>query len=35
VDVHRLPYTNDDRSLLAGVSAAVLGDENVKKMKVE
>lgn len=28
-------YTNDDRALLAGVSAAVLSDEKVKKMKVE
>jgi predicted aldo/keto reductase-like oxidoreductase len=28
-------YTNGDRALLAGVSAAVLGDENVRKMKVE
>jgi len=28
-------YTNEDRALLAGVSAAVLGNENVKKMKVE
>ena len=28
-------YTNDDRALLAGVSAAVLSDENVKKMEVE
>ncbi len=28
-------YTNEDRALLAGVSAAVLGDENVKKMSVE
>ncbi len=28
-------YTNEDRALLAGVSAAVLSDENVKKMKVE
>ena len=25
----------EDRALLAGVSAAVLSDENVKKMKVE
>ena len=28
-------YTNDDRALLAGVSSAVLSDENVKKMSVE
>ena len=28
-------YTNEDRALLAGVSATVLGDENVKKMSVE
>jgi predicted aldo/keto reductase-like oxidoreductase len=28
-------YTNDDRGLLAGVSAAVLDDENVKRMSVE
>jgi len=28
-------YTNEDRALLAGVSAAVLSDENVKKMTVE
>ncbi|MBC8869959.1 MAG: aldo/keto reductase [Planctomycetes bacterium] len=28
-------YTNEDRALLADVSAAVLSDENVKKMKVE
>jgi len=28
-------YTNDDRALLAGVSAAVLSDENVRKMPVE
>ena len=28
-------YTNADRALLAGVSAAVLSDENVKKMTVE
>jgi predicted aldo/keto reductase-like oxidoreductase len=28
-------YTNDDRALLAGVSAAVLSDENVRKMSVE
>lgn len=28
-------YTNEDRALLAGVSAAVLNDETVKKMKVE
>jgi predicted aldo/keto reductase-like oxidoreductase len=28
-------YTNDDRALLAGVSTAVLGDENVRKMSVE
>ena len=28
-------YTNEDRALLAGVGAAVLSDENVKKMKVE
>ena len=28
-------YTNDDRALLAGVSAAVLSDENIKKMSVE
>ena len=28
-------YTNEDRALLAGVSAAVLSDENVKKMRVE
>ena len=28
-------YTNEDRALLAGVSAAVLSDENVKKMSVE
>jgi predicted aldo/keto reductase-like oxidoreductase len=28
-------YTNGDRALLAGVSAAVLSDENVNKMKVE
>ncbi len=28
-------YTNEDRALLAGVSAAVLNDENVKKMSVE
>jgi predicted aldo/keto reductase-like oxidoreductase len=28
-------YTNEDRALLAGVSAAVLSDETVKKMKVE
>ena len=28
-------YTNEDRALLAGVSAAVLSDEDVKKMSVE
>ena len=28
-------YSNEDRALLAGVSAAVLSDENVKKMSVE
>jgi len=28
-------YTNEDRALLAGVSAAVLSGEKVKKMKVE
>ena len=28
-------YTNDDRALLAGVSAAVLSDEKVKKMRLE
>ena len=28
-------YTNEDRALLAGVSAAVLSDENVRKMPVE
>jgi len=28
-------YTNEDRALLAGVSAAVLSDERVKKMRVE
>jgi len=28
-------YTNKDRGLWAGVSAAVLGDENIKKMRVE
>ena len=28
-------YTNEDRALLAGVGAAVLSDEKVKKMKVE
>jgi len=28
-------YTNEDRALLAGVSAAVLNDENVRKMTVE
>ena len=28
-------YTNDDRALLADVSAAVLNDENVRKMSVE
>jgi len=28
-------YTNEDRALLAGVSAAVLSDEKVKKMRVE
>lgn len=28
-------YTNEDRALLADVSAAVLNDENVKKMSVE
>ena len=28
-------YTNEDRALLAGVSAAVLADEKVKKMRVE
>ncbi len=28
-------YTNQDRSLLAGVSSAVLSDENVQKMPVE
>ncbi|MBN1851482.1 MAG: aldo/keto reductase [Pirellulales bacterium] len=28
-------YTNEDRALLASVSAAVLSDENVKKMSVE
>lgn len=28
-------YTNQDRALLAGVSAAVLSDDNVKKMSVE
>ena len=28
-------YTNEDRALLAGVSAAVLSDETVKKMNVE
>ena len=30
-----IAYTNEDRALLAGVSAAVLNDENVKKMSVE
>ncbi len=28
-------YTNEDRGLLAGVSSAVLSDENVRKMNVE
>ena len=28
-------YTNEDRALLAGASAAILSDENVKKMSVE
>jgi hypothetical protein len=28
-------YTNEDRALLAGVSAAVLDSENVRKMPVE
>jgi len=28
-------YTNEDRALLAGVSSAVLSDENVRKMRVE
>jgi predicted aldo/keto reductase-like oxidoreductase len=28
-------YTNEDRALLAGVSAAVLSDENIKRMRVE
>ena len=28
-------YTNEDRALLAGVGAAVLSDEDVKKMSVE
>ncbi len=28
-------YTNEDRGLLAGISAAVLSDENVRKMSVE
>jgi len=28
-------FTNEDRALLAGVSAVVLSDENVKKMSVE
>ncbi len=28
-------YTNEDRALLAGFSAALLSDENVKKMNVE
>ena len=28
-------YTNKDRALLAGVSAALLSDEKVKKMRVE
>ena len=28
-------YTNEDRAFLAGVSAAVLSDEKVKKMRVE
>ena len=28
-------YTNEDRALLAGVSTAVLNDDNVKKMSVE
>ena len=28
-------YTNEDRALLAGVSAAVLSDEKVKEMSVE
>jgi predicted aldo/keto reductase-like oxidoreductase len=28
-------YTNEDRALLAGVSSAVLSDENVRKMSVE
>jgi len=28
-------YTNDDRALLAGMSAAVLNDEKVRKMSVE
>jgi predicted aldo/keto reductase-like oxidoreductase len=28
-------YTNEDRALLAGVSAAVLSDENTRKMSVE
>ena len=28
-------YTNDDRALLAGVSAAILNDERIKQMKVE
>ena len=28
-------YTNGDRGLLAGVSSAVLGHENVKKMPVQ
>jgi hypothetical protein len=28
-------YTNEDRALLAGVSATVLSDEKVRKMRVE
>jgi hypothetical protein len=28
-------YTNEDRALLAGGSATVLGSENAKKMSVE
>jgi predicted aldo/keto reductase-like oxidoreductase len=28
-------YTNDDRALLAGASAAILSDEKLKKMRVE
>lgn len=30
-----IAYTNEDRGLLAGVSSAVLSDENVRKMPVE